>query len=427
MGSRLLKLWLRFSSRPFLPAHITALALICSTGPAWGQIQIKPLEEGGSVALINADMATLETDEPRKDLPCTVTPRKAELGFDLRFHGGYDVSLPLEELEGPESMLTVVFRVAPQNDRDRVTYFSQHIRVPAIEEDAKGDAFLQGAFDLGEGNYHVSWLMRDRSERTCSFSWDVQAELPAKDKQIALFLPASEVAQTQFEQFQEEPTITRTPTETPLVVKLLVNFSPQNKDSAALRPIDTSGIVTMLRTIDRDPRIGKFSLIAFNMQEQRVVYRQDATDHIDFPALGKALQSLNLGTVNVQRLAQKHGETQFLTDLINQEIGVVQPDIQSPDAVIFAGPKTLLDANVPQESLQRIGDIDCPMFYMNYNLNPQAVPWKDAISRAIRHFKGTEYTISRPRDLWYATSEMVSQIMKSRRIKESSALAMPTR
>jgi hypothetical protein len=52
---------------------------------------------------------------------------------------------------------------------------------------------------------------------------------------------------------------------------------------------------------------------------------------------------------------------------------------------------------------------------MNFNLNPQAVPWKDAISHAIRAFKGTEYTISRPRDLWISTNEMVSRIVRSKR------------
>ena len=40
--------------------------------------------------------------------------------------------------------------------------------MPSIEENAKGDAYLQGGFDLGEGKYHVDWLMRDRTERVCS-------------------------------------------------------------------------------------------------------------------------------------------------------------------------------------------------------------------------------------------------------------------
>jgi hypothetical protein len=32
----------------------------------------------------------------------------------------------------------------------------------------------------------------------------------------------------------------------------------------------------------------------------------------------------------------------------------------------------------------------------------------------VKLFKGTEYTISRPRDLWYSVTEMVSRIVKLR-------------
>ena len=49
--------------------------------------------------------------------------------------------------------------------------------------------------------------------------------------------------------------------------------------------------------------------------EQRVLYRQQSSERIDFPALGQALQSIKLGTVDLKRLAQKHGDTDFLTDL----------------------------------------------------------------------------------------------------------------
>ena len=151
--------------------------------------------------------------------------------------------------------------------------------------------------------------------------------------------------------------------------------------------------------------------MAFNMDESRIVYRQDAGEQIDFPSLGKALQTMKLGTVNIAKLNQKHSETDFLADLIQREVS----DNGHPDAVIFAGPKAMLDADVPQEELKRVGGVDCPVFYMNYNLNPQAVPWKDSISHAIKAFKGTEYTISRPRDLWVSTTEMLRQITRSKR------------
>jgi hypothetical protein len=374
---------------------------------------------GGNVNPFPSDLAILEAGEERKDLPCTVTAAKPMLGFDLKFHAGYEVSVPLRELAGSENMLTIVFRIAPENRKDQPIYFGHRLRVPAIEEDAKGDAYFQGAYDVGEGKYHIDWLLRDRSERVCSSSWDSEAALLPKDKQIALAINPSVVQRSDFEQFKEEPPIQRTQSEPPLNVKVLINFAPQNSLSAALQPLDTSALVSILRQISREPRIGRFSLIAFNMQEQKVLYRQDGADRIDFPALGDALHALNLGTVDFKQLGQKHPDTQFLTSLIQKEVGTEA----HPDAVIFAGPKVMLDANVPQESLKQVGDVDFPVFYMNYNLNPQAVPWKDAISHTVKFFRGYEYTISKPRDLWYAISEMVSHIVKSRNGRQTSAIS----
>src|SRR4029077_3715411 len=79
-----------------------------------------------------------------------------------------------------------IFRVEPQNHRDQPLYFVQRVRVPSIEEDAKGDAYLQGAFDVGEGQYHVDWLMRDRTERVCSSYWDSEAAIFSKDRPMPL-------------------------------------------------------------------------------------------------------------------------------------------------------------------------------------------------------------------------------------------------
>jgi hypothetical protein len=389
------------------------ITLLLVSVPAFPQLLLKPSQPGEAVNLLPSDVAIFEEDQPRSDIPCTVTPRKAELGFDLRFHSGFDVNVPMRELAGSGEVLTVVFRVFSDGDRAHASNFVQHFHVPVIDEEAKGDALLQGGIDLGEGNYHVDWLMRDRAERICSASWDVAAQLTPKDKPISLFIGARQIAETPPQPFVNEAgdTLDHHTSGDNLAIKLLVNFAPQNAASAALQRSDTEALVSILRTIERDPRVSRISLVAFNMEEGRIVYRQDTTGRIDFPALGKALEGMKLGTVNVQQLSQKHSETDFLEDLITREVG----NAGHPDAVVFAGPKAMLDADVPENDLRRIGDIECPVFYMNYNLNPQAVPWKDSISRAIRTFKGTEYTISRPRDLWFSTSEMVSRIVRHKR------------
>jgi len=381
--------------------------------PCPGQSLVAP--DGRHVHIINTDMAVLEAQDVRKDLNCSVTPDKPVLGFDLRFHAGFTVDVPLKELAGSENHLTILFRVTPDAHKDTPTYLFEQYNVPSIDDNAGGNATLEGDIDLGEGTYHVDWLIRDRSERVCSFYWDMEATLPPKDKQIELAMPANKVDPPHLEQFAPEPPIVRSQSSPPLNIKVLVNFAPQNYDASAMRPLDTLALVSILRRIAREPQFGRFSVVAFNMQQQRVLYRQKSEEKIDFPALGDAIHSIKLGTVDLKQLAQKHGETEFLTTLISKEMHTDD----HPDAVIFAGPKVMLDEAVPEETLKPLADVEYPVFYMNYALNPAAVPWRDAISRAVRVFKGTEYTISRPRDLWFAMSEMVSRIVKSKHGRSS--------
>lgn len=383
---------------------------MASLGPGLAHAQLQ-MGAGANVRMFNTDMAVMEMREVRKDLPCTVTPTKTLLGFDLKFHSGYEVTVPLKELAGNENLLTIIFRVTPLDRKDEPSFFVQRWKVPAVEEEAKGEAFLQGAFDLGEGKYQVDWLMRDRAERVCSFYWDTEAQLNNREKQIEVGVPTSTARPTETEQFREEPAVQRNTKEEPIAVKLLVNFAPQNAKSATLQPYDTSALVSMLRTISRDPRLHRFTVIAFNLQQQRVVYKQEEGDRIDFPKLGEALESLKLGTVDLKRLSQKRGETEFLTELIRTEAGVNKEHL---DGLIFAGPKAMLEANVSQETLKEVGDPEFPVFYLNYTLNPQATPWRDAIGTAVKFFKGQEYVISRPRDLWFSVTEIVNRIVKSR-------------
>lgn len=364
---------------------------------------------GSPVHLVGSDLAVLEAQEVRKEITCNVTPEKPTLGFDLRYHAGFSITVPLKELAGAENSLAILFRVTPLDRPGEPTYFIKRYSVPSIAEDAGGDALLDGSLDLGEGNYHVDWLMRDRSQRVCSSFWDMEAVLSPKDRDMKLEMPANAVEPAHLEQFTEEPPVARRLDKTPLKIKVLVNFAPQNFGASAMRPQDSSALVSILRRLAREPQFGKFSVVAFNIQEQRVLYRQQSLDAIDFPALGEALRTVKLGTVDAAKLQRKHGDTEFLTALIRSEMA----GAEHPDALIFAGPKIMLDASVPEEALKPLSDVDYPVFYMNYALNPQAIPWRDAIGRAIRVFRGTEFTISRPRDMWFSLTDMISRIVKS--------------
>ena len=233
---------------------------------------------------------------------------------------------------------------------------------------------------------------------------------------ISSGIKPGEIRASDREQFKEEPPVQRAER------RSSAECQGSHQLRAAERPIrdnaavDTSALTAILRNISREPRIGKFTLVAFNLQEQRVVYRQDNAEKIDFPALRRGARFHQHGDSRPEtpgRETRRDG----IPQQVDQRRGRSQQT--RPDAVVFAGPKALLDESVPADSLREIGDLDYPVFYMNYNLYPQSVPWNDAIGKAVKFLKGYEYTISKPRDLWFAVTEMVSRIVKTKQGRRS--------
>jgi hypothetical protein len=388
-------------------AAAATLAFLCF--PVSAQRELNVSRFGGVVRIVNSDMAVLESAESRTDLACKVSPAKPGLGFDLRFHALYEVSIPLKELAGSGDQLRVLVRVTPVEEPDNQLYLVDRFSVPPIEEDAKGEAVLPGGFAVGPGRYEVDWLMRNRREEVCSHHWTVEAKADDYEKDWPLAIEPNRVAERPRETFQEQPPVQRAAGNQLLHVKILVNFSPTDPRESTLKPWDIEAIVSILRSIAREPQIGLFSLVAFNMQEERVIYREDLVERMDFPALGRAVEDIKLGTVDFRRLQDPLSATRFLTHLLTEQLGPQDPE---PDAIIIAGPKLMLDKKVPQEALEQAGRADCPIFYLNYNFHPRRNPWRDAISAALKVYKGLEYTITLPHDLGSALTDMMFRLTK---------------
>jgi hypothetical protein len=378
-------------------------------GSVWAQTELNFSRMRGVVRIVNTDLAVLESPENRNDLPCVVTPTKPEIAFDLRFHGAYRVVIPLRELAGGGDSLRVLMRITPVENPDNTIFLVDRFTVPPIEEDAKGEAALPGGYTMGPGKYKVDWLMRDRAERVCSSHWEMEAGLDASNKDLPLTMPPNTVAQRPQEPFSEQPPVERADDDQLLHVKILVNFSPTNPRESTLKPWDVDAIVSILRSIAREPQIGRFSIVAFNMQEERVIYREDNVERIDFPSLGEAVSNIKLGMVDFRKLQDPLSGTRFLTGLLTEQLG---PQTPEPDAIIITGPKLMLDKRVPQEALKEAGRANCPIFYLNYNFNPRNNPWRDAIGSALKVYKGLEYTITLPRDLGAAMTDMMFRMTK---------------
>jgi hypothetical protein len=279
--------------------------------------------------------------------------------------------------------------------------------VPPIEEEAKGSATLPGRYKLGPGHYQVDWLMRDRAERVCSATWEIETSSPDEVEERAIVLAPFTVGPREQDVFLEEPPVQRAAVRSLLHVKLLVNFTPTDPSDAQLRPYDLNNIVSILRAISREPQIGTFSLVAFNMQEERVIFEQSNSSRIDFPALGEAVESIQGGRVDFAKLQDEESGSRFLGELMSQNLG---PQDSHPDAVMIVGPKLMLEKKIPVGLLSSNSSEGAPIFYLIYNTDPHVHPWRDAISGVLKVFKGLEYTISLPKDLGKAMSDMMLRL-----------------
>ena len=378
--------------------------LVASTVSGWAQGRL-----GAGFHLQHEDMAVLESGEPRADFSCRVIPDKPELGFDLRFHADYRVIVPIKALADAGSRLGVLLRVTPAADIERPVYLGSRFTIPDVSLGAKGEAMLAGGFDIGFGHYQVDWMMRDGRGRVCSSHWELDARQGHDKRDLPLALEPNMVAQRVEGTFGDEPFVEKAATK-PLHLKILLNLSPVKPRESFLKPEDAIVLLSILRSIIHEPGVRRFTLVAFNVREQRIIYRQDNAEKIDFAAIGKAVQAPTAGTVNYHLLQDKQSETHFITKLLTDQLG---PQTVSPDAIIIVGPKVTLEKKVPLDPLKQRGATSSPIFYLNYNSNPIDEPFHDTIGSALKAYRGAfSYNIVLPRDLGSAIRDMLFRMGK---------------
>jgi len=215
---------------------------------------------------------------------------------------------------------------------------------------------------------------------------------------------------------------TRARRSAPLHVKLLVNFTPTDSSEVNLRPYDLQNIVSIVRAISREPRIGSFSFVGFNMQEERVILEQKNVRRIDFPALGDAVDSIQGGMIDLAQLQDEESASRFLTELFTKHLGPQEPE---PNAVMIIGPKLMLEKKISREVLAENPQVHAQVFYLIYNTDPYVHPWRDAISSALKIYRGLEYTISLPKDFGRAMKDMMGRMTGKKNDPEEATFAEP--
>ncbi|MEZ5356072.1 MAG: hypothetical protein R2762_25845 [Bryobacteraceae bacterium] len=358
----------------------------------------------GQVMVTNGELELLDSKASRKDFDCKIRRWSPSLGFDLRYHSFWVAELKPKELPERGGRYRLVVRARPEAGGD-ATHLTDSLRAPPRAQ-AKGKTVaLSGGFVLGPGKYRVDWLLRDPAGGYCTSHWDVTVKA---DDNVRLAIEPNTVAPPWGT--ASRPAVA--PGARQFHVKILANFSNTRQGRATLDRRDSSAVAAIVRAIAREPRFGTFSTVAFNMQEERVLYEAANAPRIDFRALGQAMATMRLGVVDFKKLADRNSATRFLTGLLTRHLSPPPSEATKPDCVIIVGPKFFLDRSVPKEAMAALEGSRAPVFYLNYVPRVRSMPWRDAVGAAVKTYGGYEFRITTPQELGKALEDILSKLDK---------------
>ena len=365
----------------------------------------------------NSDMELVnkfldEEGETPDTLKCNVKPWQPFLDFAFRFEAGYIVRCPLREFAGAGNTVVAFARVTPEGGNSIVlgdayqlpSTVGGTISGKARIDQSRDELDFSGGFAAGEGNYHVELLVSNR-EATRMFRkrWRVHIEAKHSEKNVPIAVADNEVVPLSFLPWNG----TFDATGSGLRLTVLLDAAPVNPSSQKMRAWDRSFLLSALSSVMSQINCQSVRLIAFNMDQQKEIFRKERFDEAGFGELSAAIRNLELGMVSFQVLEHTQGHASLLSHLASQEITHSEPS----DAVILLGPHTRFLDKPPQEFLTKRGGKGPQFFYLEYMprwLLGREFP--DVVEYVTKALDGTNFKIHSPAELARAVQKITEQV-----------------
>jgi hypothetical protein len=207
-----------------------------------------------------------------------------------------------------------------------------------------------------------------------------------------------------------------------LRVTVLLDAAPMNLRNPALRAWDRAFLLGSLSSLLKQIPCASVRLRAFNLDQQRELFRRDQFDDVGFMELAESLRTLELGTVSYRVLQQRQGWLDLLLDYANSELIAADPS----DAVIILGPRTRYFAQVPRSKLKGRETPNPHFFYFEYFPGyARGSQFPDALSSLTKRLDGTVYQIFSPGDLARSIQKMLTRVQP--RVEPSTPHRWPPR
>jgi hypothetical protein len=358
-----------------------ALTFVLLAAAAPGQVLLDP-------ARVPASLLDFGPKSGEKSLSCQVRPLRPTLDFSFRFQAGYMVRVPMNQFAGKNHQWGVVVRVTPE--KGTPVYFGLRTRLPEVPKTTV-ELELGGGFLVGEGRYRVTWRLSDETGRVCRSEWTVDARRSHADRKVRMSLAPGTVT----------PLYIRAPgghhdDAPPLRLTVMLDAAPMSPRRTRLSARDNMMLLgTLSSLLDRLPT-SSVRLVAFNLDQQKELYRQDGFTPDRLPDVARAVESLQLGMVDYHVLQNRRGHVELLADLVNREMAEPQPS----DVILFLGPLARFGDRFPEQLLERPGAATPHFFYLQYRppfLRMQAT-LPDLIHSLVSRLKGKVVVMNSPGD-----------------------------
>jgi hypothetical protein len=288
-----------------------------------------------------------------KPLRCEVRPLRPTLDFSFRFQAGYMVRVPMNQFPGKGHVWGVVVRVTPEGGTP--VYFGHRTRLPEVPK-TTSELELGGGYLIGEGRYRVAWRLSDETGRVCRAEWKVDARRSYADRKVRMSLPPETVtplyAKAPGDLHDDAP---------PLRLTVLLDAAPISPRRSRMSARDNMMLLGTLSALLNRLPTRSVRLVAFNLDQQKELYRQDGFTPDRLPDVAQTVESLQLGMVDYHVLQNRRGHVELLADLVNRELAEPEPS----DVILFLGPLARFGERFPEQLLERPAAAP-RFFYLQY-------------------------------------------------------------
>jgi hypothetical protein len=200
-------------------------------------------------------------------------------------------------------------------------------------------------------------------------------------------------------------------------LSVLLDAAPIHQYAAQLYAWDRSLLLQALASLLKQLPCQSVQIVAFNLEQEREVFRQEECDAEGFAKLATALKHLELASVPYQTLLRGNA-SKFLLRLAQEQTSAKDPS----DVVVFIGPLSAVDQN----PLMQLREPAAPRFFY-FEFRGVGTHFPDSIEHLTKDLHGSVFGISSANDWPWPSKKYLRSLNQSRTVSICRSVASPNR